>query len=38
MFAPCLAKVKAMPFPIPRDAPVIMAVLPSNNFIVSKFK
>jgi hypothetical protein len=35
MLAPCLAKVKAIPLPIPLDAPVIMAVLPSNNFIVS---
>ena len=32
-FAPCFANVKAIPLPIPRVAPVIIAVFPSNSFM-----
>ena len=32
--APCSANLSATALPIPREAPVINAVFPSNNFIV----
>jgi hypothetical protein len=36
-FAHALQKTSAIPFPIPRLAPVIMATFPSSNFIFKKF-
>ena len=35
IFAPCLANARATAFPIPLEAPVISAVFPSNNFIIT---
>ena len=32
--APCCAKTSAIPLPIPRLAPVMIAVFPSSSFII----